>query len=137
VPIFLNRVARAAVLRDDRWSWSTTTHKATEPAPTPPNLSTRTRPDVRMPYSSRAPETIRDVIVPGIWPGLDLVPTAGITQGAVRDELVIAGAELARRACRAAEQRSLGVLTPPIPKRVTISDATATATCSSWLDRMA
>jgi chromosome partitioning protein len=42
--------------------------------------------------STRAPETIRDVIVPGIWPGLDLVPTAGITLGAVRDELVLAGA---------------------------------------------
>lgn len=42
--------------------------------------------------SSRASETIRDVIVPGIWPGLDLVPTAGVTLGAVRDELVIAGA---------------------------------------------
>jgi len=42
--------------------------------------------------SSRAPETLRDVIVPGLWPGLDLVPTAGVTLGAVRDELVIAGA---------------------------------------------
>lgn len=42
--------------------------------------------------SSRAPETIRDVIVPGIWPGLDLVPTVGMTLGTVRDELVIAGA---------------------------------------------
>ncbi len=37
--------------------------------------------------------TIRDVVVPGIWPGLDVVPTVGITLGAVRDELVIAGAE--------------------------------------------
>lgn len=42
--------------------------------------------------SARAPETVRDVIVPGIWPGLDLVPTAGVNLGAVRDELVIAGA---------------------------------------------
>lgn len=42
--------------------------------------------------SSRAPETLRDVIVPGIWPRLDVVPTSGITLGAVRDELVIAGA---------------------------------------------
>lgn len=42
--------------------------------------------------SSRAPETMRDVIVPGIWPGLDVVPTAGMTLGVVRDELVLAGA---------------------------------------------
>ena len=42
--------------------------------------------------STRAPETIRDVIVPGIWPGLDIVPTAGTTLGSVRDELVVAGA---------------------------------------------
>lgn len=42
--------------------------------------------------SSRAPETIRDVIVPGLWPGLDVVPTTGVTLGFVRDELVIAGA---------------------------------------------
>lgn len=42
--------------------------------------------------SARASETIRDVIVPGIWPGLDVVPTSGETLGYVRDELVIAGA---------------------------------------------
>ncbi len=42
--------------------------------------------------STRAPETIRDVIVAGVWPGLDVVPTSGITLGVVRDELVIAGA---------------------------------------------
>lgn len=42
--------------------------------------------------SARAPELIRDVIVPGIWPGLDLVPTTGSALGAVRDELIIAGA---------------------------------------------
>lgn len=34
---------------------------------------------------------MRDVIVPGIWPGLDVVPTSGRTLGHVRDELVIAG----------------------------------------------
>lgn len=32
------------------------------------------------------------MIVPGIWSGLDVVPTSGITLGWVRDELVIAGA---------------------------------------------
>lgn len=42
--------------------------------------------------SSRASETIRDVIIPGVWPGLDVVPTVGVTLGYVRDELVIAGA---------------------------------------------
>ncbi|MFC0456212.1 ParA family protein [Arthrobacter liuii] len=42
--------------------------------------------------SARAPETIRDVIVPGVWPGLDVAPTSGVTLGYVRDELVIAGA---------------------------------------------
>ena len=42
--------------------------------------------------SARADETIRDVIVPGVWPGLDVVPTSGETLGYVRDELVIAGA---------------------------------------------
>ena len=42
--------------------------------------------------SARASETLRDVIVPGVWPGLDVVPTSGVTLGYVRDELVIAGA---------------------------------------------
>ncbi len=47
--------------------------------------------------SSRAPETIQDVIVPGVWPGLDLVPTSGATLGTVRDELIVAGAGRERR----------------------------------------
>jgi len=42
--------------------------------------------------SGRASETIADVIVPGVWPGLDVVPTSGTTLGAVRDELVVSGA---------------------------------------------
>ncbi|WP_052193770.1 ParA family protein [Microbacterium sp. ZOR0019] len=42
--------------------------------------------------SARAPESIRDVIVAGVWPGLDVVPTSGTTLGYVRDELVLAGA---------------------------------------------
>lgn len=41
--------------------------------------------------SERAEETLDDVIVPGIWDGLDLVPTAGETLASVRDELVVAG----------------------------------------------
>ncbi len=47
--------------------------------------------------SSRAPETVPEVTVPGVWPGLDLVPTAGTTLDSVRDELVIAGAGRERR----------------------------------------
>lgn len=42
--------------------------------------------------SSRAPDTIADVIVPGLWEGVDLVPTTGDALAAVSDELVIAGA---------------------------------------------
>jgi chromosome partitioning protein len=42
--------------------------------------------------SSRAEETVRDVIVPGVWEGLDVLPTTGETLGFVRDELVVAGA---------------------------------------------
>ncbi|GGG71343.1 chromosome partitioning protein ParA [Kocuria dechangensis] len=42
--------------------------------------------------SSRAEETARDVIVPGVWEGLDVLPTTGETLGFVRDELVVAGA---------------------------------------------
>lgn len=46
--------------------------------------------------SARAEETLRDVIVPGIWPGLDLVPTSGSELGWVRDELI--GAQAGREA---------------------------------------
>jgi chromosome partitioning protein len=42
--------------------------------------------------SSRAEETARDVVVPGVWEGLDVLPTTGETLGFVRDELVVAGA---------------------------------------------
>ena len=42
--------------------------------------------------STRTSETISDVIVAGLWDGLDVVPTSGETLGTVRDELVIAGA---------------------------------------------
>lgn len=42
--------------------------------------------------SDRTAETLNDVIVEGVWPGMDVVPTVGETLGAVRDELVIAGA---------------------------------------------
>ncbi|NYI72716.1 chromosome partitioning protein [Naumannella cuiyingiana] len=42
--------------------------------------------------STRSPDTIRDVITGTGWRQVDLVPTAGVALGAVRDELVIAGA---------------------------------------------
>lgn len=42
--------------------------------------------------SARAPESLADVIVAGVWPGLDVAPTSGATLGLVRDELVVAGA---------------------------------------------
>lgn len=43
--------------------------------------------------SSRTPETITDVIVPGVWDNLDVAPTPpGEALGTVRDELVLAGA---------------------------------------------
>lgn len=45
--------------------------------------------DVLSDYTS---ETITDVIVPGIWDGLDVVPTTGESLGLVRDQLVVAGA---------------------------------------------
>lgn len=41
--------------------------------------------------SARSSDTLRDVIVPGAWPGLDVVPTSGRALGSVRDELVVAG----------------------------------------------
>lgn len=42
--------------------------------------------------SARAPESLAQVIVAGVWPGLDVAPTSGATLGLVRDELVVAGA---------------------------------------------
>ena len=42
--------------------------------------------------SDSTPDALRDVLVAGVWPGLDVVPTSGATLGSVRDELVIAGA---------------------------------------------
>lgn len=42
--------------------------------------------------SSRTTETAREVIIPSIWEGLDVLPTSGATLELVRDELVIAGA---------------------------------------------
>lgn len=56
--------------------------------------------DVLSEYTS---DTITDVIVPGIWDGLDVVPTTGETLGVVRDQLVVAGAAREGRLSRALE----------------------------------
>lgn len=42
--------------------------------------------------SARTTEGLADVVVPGVWPGLDVAPTAGAALAEVRNELVIAGA---------------------------------------------
>jgi chromosome partitioning protein len=42
--------------------------------------------------SDRADEQLTDVIVPGVWPGVDLVPSSGETLAAVRDEMLLGGA---------------------------------------------
>lgn len=44
-----------------------------------------------------AETTMNDVIVPGLWPGLDVVPTVGGGLGIVRDELVVAPLARERR----------------------------------------
>lgn len=53
--------------------------------------------------SEYTPDTIADVIVSGIWDGLDVVPTTGETLGVVRDQLVVAGASREGRMSRALE----------------------------------
>ncbi|MDA3145788.1 AAA family ATPase [Leucobacter sp. UCMA 4100] len=42
--------------------------------------------------SDRSAATLAQVIVPGIWDGLSVVPTTGETLGVARDELVLSGA---------------------------------------------
>src|SRR5690625_2035428 len=42
--------------------------------------------------SARGREPLAEVIVPGLWEGLDVAPTVGEGLGVVRDELVVAGA---------------------------------------------
>ncbi|MBD4564074.1 ParA family protein, partial [Xanthomonas citri pv. citri] len=42
--------------------------------------------------STRAPETLQDVLVPTIWSNVTLAPTVGDVLAVVRDEMVIAGA---------------------------------------------
>jgi len=42
--------------------------------------------------SVRTKASIQDVMVSGVWEGLDLIPTTGEALGVVRDELVVSGA---------------------------------------------
>jgi len=41
--------------------------------------------------SARTSDRLRDVIVPGVWDGLDVAPTVGTALGLVRDELIQSG----------------------------------------------
>lgn len=54
--------------------------------------------------SARTSETITDVIVPGLWEDVDLVPTVGEVLSYVRDELVVAGAGRETRLRKALQQ---------------------------------
>jgi len=38
--------------------------------------------------SSQTRERLADVLVPGVWPGVDVAPTVGTALGAIRDELI-------------------------------------------------
>ena len=48
------------------------------------------RPGLADALSNTGRETMASVIVPGVWPGLDLVPTTGEELASVRNELVVA-----------------------------------------------
>lgn len=73
--------------------------------------------------SSRTPDTMADVIVPGVWDSLDVAPTVGATLGAVRDELI---------ATAIGRERTLSVALAPIRDRydVVIID------CAPSLDQL-
>ncbi len=85
-------LARAAVLRGDRVLLVDNDPQGNLTSVTAAEDVSEDQAGLADALSARAPETLQDVIVAGIWPGLDLVPTVGVTLGAVRDELVIAGA---------------------------------------------
>lgn len=85
-------LARAAVLRGDRVLLVDNDPQGNLTSVTAAEPVDQDQAGLADALSARAPETIRDVIVAGIWAGLEIVPTAGVTLGAVRDELVIAGA---------------------------------------------
>ncbi|MBD3689781.1 ParA family protein [Nanchangia anserum] len=60
-------------------------------------LLAETAPGVADVLSARTRLGLGDVIVPGLWEGLDVAPTMGESLALVRDELVIAGAGRERR----------------------------------------
>jgi len=51
----------------------------------------------------RNPLSIKDVMVPGVWEGLTVVPTVAESLGYVRDEMVVSGAGRERRLLKALE----------------------------------
>jgi chromosome partitioning protein len=61
---------------------------------------------------ARDPMTIEDVMIPGCWDGLSVVPTVGESLGYVRDEMVISGV--------GRERRLLEALKPELDKFDTI-----------------
>ena len=85
-------LARAAVLRGQRVLIVDSDPQGNLTAVTAAEIVEEDQAGLADALSLRAPETIRDVIVRGVWSGLDVVPTSGVTLGYVRDELVIAGA---------------------------------------------
>lgn len=54
-------------------------------------------PSIADALSARSRDHLDDIIVPGLWPGLEIAPTVGEALALVRDELVIAGAGRERR----------------------------------------
>lgn len=81
--------------------------------------------------SAHASTTIKEVIVKGLWDGVDLVPTVGETLPLVRDELVVAGAGRESRLRTAlgtiAEDYDLCFIDcPPSLDQLTINGLTAT-----------
>lgn len=81
--------------------------------------------------SQRSTDTIRDVIIPGIWDGVDVVPTAPSEALAyVSDELIIAGAGRERRLRDALAEIStdydlIVIDCPPSLDQLTINGLTA------------
>lgn len=90
-------LSRAAVLRGRRVLLVDADPQGNLTSVTAAEQVAKDQPGLADALSSRTGDTFTDVIVPGIWPGLLLVPTTGQTLGAVRDELIIAGPGRERR----------------------------------------
>lgn len=81
--------------------------------------------------SQRSQIPIADVTVPGLWEGVDLVPTSGDALPVVRDELVVAGAGRESRLATALQTVANGydlclIDCPPSLDQLTINGLTAT-----------